>query len=118
MVHKVKGDDSYGTVQARLIGPNKEALGVVSTQPNAIAYVSVGTAQEVAKKGGRVHLLELDGVAATVENVGNETYPLRRPLHIITKGEPQGIVKEFIDFMLSEEGQKIVQSLEFIRVNG
>jgi len=117
IVHKKKGANAFGTKEARLIGPNKEAIAKVSTQPNAIAYVSVGTAQEIARKGARIKLLELDGVAATIANVGNETYPLRRPLHVLTNGAPQGTVKQFIDFMLSEEGQKIVTSLEFIPVN-
>lgn len=115
MVHKAKGANDFSTTTAMLIGPNKEAIAKVSTKPDSIAYVSVGTAQEIAKKGARIKLLELDGVAATITNVGNETYPLRRPLHVLTKGEPQGVVKEFIDFMLSDEGQQIVESLEFIK---
>ena len=85
-MHKKKGDKAFGTITARLIGPNKEAIAQVSTKPNAIAYVSVGTAQEIARKGARIKLLELDGVAATITNVGNETYPLRRPLHVVTYG--------------------------------
>lgn len=116
-VHKKKGDPEFSTVKATIIGANKEAIAAVSTKPNAIAYVSVGTAQEIAKKGGKLHLLTLDGVPATIENVGNETYPFRRPLHLVTKGQPQGTVKEFIDFLLSADGQKIVESLEFIKVN-
>ncbi len=117
MVHKKKGDSAFGTAEAKLIGPNKEAIAAVSTKTNAIAYVSIGTAQEIAKKGGRLKLLDLDGVPATIQNVGNETYPLRRPLHVITNGDPQGTVKEFIDFILSDEGQKIVEALEFIKVS-
>lgn len=116
-VHKKKGDPEFSTVQAQIIGDNKEAIAAVTTKPDAIAYVSVGTAQEIAHKGANIRLLDLDGVPATVENVGNETYPFRRPLHVLTKGQPQGKLKEFVDFLLSEEGQKIVQSLEFIRVN-
>ena len=117
MVHKKKGDTEFGSVQAQLIGPNKEAIAAVSTKVNAIAYVSVGTAQEIADKGGRLKLLTLDGVTASVENVGNETYPLRRPLHVVTKGDPQGTLKDFIDFLFSDEGQKIVESLDFIKVS-
>ena len=117
MVHKIKDGDNFGTVRAKLTGPNREALGVISTNKYAIGYVSIGCAQGVAQKGGRVHLLELDSVAATVENVKNKTYPLRRPLYIITKGEPQGIVKKFVDFLLGAEGQEIVESMDFIRVS-
>lgn len=117
MVHRKKGTEEFSTVRAKLIGPNKEAIAAISTKKNAIAYVSIGTAQEVAAKGGRIKLLELDGIPATIENVGNESYPFRRPLHLVTKGEAKGIVREFIDFVLSKEGQKIVTDLEFISIN-
>lgn len=116
-VHKKKGDPEFSTVKAQIIGDNKDAIAAVTTKPDAIAYVSVGTAQEIAHKGAKIRLLDLDGVPATIENVGNETYPFRRPLHVVTKGQPQGKLKEFVDFLLGEEGQKIVQSLEFIKVN-
>ncbi|MDP6543818.1 MAG: phosphate ABC transporter substrate-binding protein [Phycisphaerae bacterium] len=121
MVHRVKppkgskdSDDGYSKATSTLIGPNRQAIGYISTKPNAIAYVSVGTAQEIAAKGGRVKLLDLDGVKATVANVASETYPLRRPLNVITKGQASGDLKKFIDFMLSDAGQKIVEGLEFV----
>lgn len=116
MVHRKKGTENYSSVKAKLIGPNLEAIASVSIKKNSIAYVSVGTAQKVAAKGGRVKLMELDGVPATVENVANATYPLRRPLHLVTKGDPKGVIKEFIDFIESNEGQEIVKELEFIPV--
>ena len=116
VVDRKKGTNGYSTVTAKLIGPNREAIAAISTEPNAIAYVSVGTAQEVASKGGRVKLLDLDGVPATVAHMANETYPSRRPLHVVTKGQPEGILKEFIDFLTGEEGQTIVSSLEVIPV--
>jgi phosphate transport system substrate-binding protein len=117
MVHRKKGDKRYSKVKAKLIGPNREAIAAISTKKNAIAYVSVGTAQEVAARGGRVKLLVLDGVPATIENVANESYPLRRPLHLVTKGEANGIAKKFIDYITSKEGQEIVSGLEFIPIN-
>ena len=116
-VHKTKDDPDFSTVAASLIGANKEAIAKVITRPSAIAYVSIGTAQEIAQKGGRVKLLDLDGVKATIQNVANETYPLRRPLHIVTNGTPQGVVKEFVEFLMGDEGQKIVKSHEFITIN-
>ena len=116
MIHKTKDDAAFSTVEAKLIGANKEAIATVSTKPNSIAYVSIGTAQEIIQKGGRIKMLDLDGVKSTIQNVANETYPLRRPLHLITNGPPQGNVNDFIDFFLSVDGQKIVKSHEFISV--
>lgn len=116
MVHREKGTREYASITAKLIGPNREAIAAISTKKNAIAYVSVGTAQEVADKGGRIKLLELDGVPATIENVANESYPLRRPLHLLTKGTAKDSAKEFIDFLTGTEGQDIVKSLDFISI--
>ena len=100
-VHKKKGDPEFSSVTAQIIGANKEAIAAVVTEPDAIAHVSVGTAEANVMKGGKIRLLSLDGVPATVANVANESYPFRRPLHVLTKGQPQGKVKEFIDFLLS-----------------
>jgi len=116
MVHRMKGSTDFCQTNASVIGPNREAIAAVSTKPSAIAYVSVGMAQDVATKGGHVKLLDLDGVPASVANVANHTYPLRRPLNVVTKGAPQGTVKEFVDFLMKSEGQQIVTSLDFIAV--
>ncbi len=117
MVHRKKGTEEYSIVKARLIGPNREALAAVSLKKHAIAYVSIGTAQEVARKGGRIKILDLDGVAATVGNVANQSYPLRRPLNVITNGPAQGVAKEFIGFLTGDQGQTIVTDLEFISID-
>jgi len=50
----------------------------------------------------------------TVENVKRGTYPIARNLHLITDGEPEGLVEDFIDFMLSEDGQQIVEEEGFV----
>lgn len=116
MVFKVKGEDNFSTTEAIQIGSNKDAIAKVMTQLNGISYVSIGTAYSIASKGGRITLLELDGVKATVGNVENGSYPMHYPLNVITNGEPHGAVKEFIDFLLSEVGQNIVKSLDYISV--
>jgi phosphate transport system substrate-binding protein len=74
----------------------------VAGDKNAIGYVSM------ASVNSEVKAVELDGVAATEDNVKNGTYKLQRPFIYITKGDPTGIAKEFIDFVLSDEGQKII----------
>ncbi len=55
-------------------------------------------------------------IEPTVENVLNGEYPISRSLYMITNGEPKGIVKDFIDFVLSEEGQRIVEEEGFVPV--
>jgi phosphate transport system substrate-binding protein len=104
---KIKAD-------AIVIGPNGQAIKTLEGNPNAIAYISIGSAEKAVEQGSPIKLLSLDGVAATVENVRNGTYPLRRPLHLVTKGEPAGVAKEFIDFILSPEGQSVVARQDFV----
>ncbi len=101
---------------AHVIGSNTEAIAYVSGTPSAIGYVSVGTAEAAAKKGVAVKLLDLDGTKATSVNVANGSYPLRRELNLITKGEATGNVQKFINFVLSPDGQEIVAKLEFVPV--
>ena len=55
----------------------------------------------------------MDGQEATVENA---SYPITRPLHIVTNGKPSGDVAAFLDWTLSPEGQKVVKQ-RFVGVN-
>jgi phosphate transport system substrate-binding protein len=55
--------------------------------------------------------------APTIENVINGKYPISRPLFLYTNGQPQGLVKKFVDFVLSKEGQDIVLKTDFVPVN-
>jgi phosphate transport system substrate-binding protein len=83
--------DSNGTVR-QLVGDDV----------NAIGYISLGLVNQKVKS------LELDGVAATRENVINGTYILSRPYLFVTSTEPVGEVRKFIEFVLSAEGRALL----------
>jgi len=91
--------DSNGTI--------REA---VATNPNAIGYISIGLLSD------RVRALDLDRITPENKNVANGTYPLSRPVFFLTKGEPSGPVKEFIDFVLSGEAQSLIREKGLIPV--
>jgi phosphate transport system substrate-binding protein len=59
-----------------------------------------------------------DPIEPTLENITSKRYPITRPLYMLTNGEPGGAVKEFLDFIMSEEGQQIVASADYIPVQG
>lgn len=84
----------------------------VATNSNAIGYVSLGAIQGA----NDVKAVKVDGVEATAENVKNGSYKISRPFLYLTKGEPQGVVKAYIDWVLSDQGQEIVAQ-EYIPVN-
>jgi len=55
-----------------------------------------------------VKAITLDGVAATSDNVINGSYSLYRPFLFVTTGEPEGLVKEYIDYVRSPDGQRLL----------
>jgi phosphate transport system substrate-binding protein len=103
---------------AVIIGPNGQAIASVAGNPDSIAYVSIGSAAVAEQEGVKIRRVRLDGVEPTVENVKNGAYGLRRPLCLVTRGAPSGLAKEYMDFVLSPEGQRIVLGQEFVPVAG
>ena len=102
------------TKDAIVTKENGEVAAKVASTPGSIGYVGMAFADQVEKAGGR--RLLVNGVKDTVPNVVSKKYPLARSLFILTKGDPaQGSVeKAFIDFILSDKGQAIVKSTDFI----
>jgi phosphate transport system substrate-binding protein len=82
----------------------------ISVDPYGIGYISIGYLDDT------VAPVTLDGVSPTLENVRNGDYTIARGLYMNTKGEPGGLTRLFIDYILSKEGQEIVAEKGFIRV--
>lgn len=99
-----------------VIGDNQHGLKVVAGDPAAIGYVSIGAAEYEAGQGSPIKLLPLDDVAARVEHIVDGTFPLARPLNLVTIAEPVGLAKEFIEFARSEEVHDIVRGLYLVPV--
>lgn len=97
-----------------VIGDNEQGIKTVAGNRNAIAYVSIGTAEYDAKNGVPIKLLPLDGVEATVENVRKATFPLARPLNLVTAGTPTGVTKTFLEFARSKAVRDIVAAQQFV----
>ncbi|MBF0495345.1 MAG: phosphate ABC transporter substrate-binding protein [Deltaproteobacteria bacterium] len=70
----------------------------------AIGITGVSSARKRSLK-----ILALDGIDPTVGNISSGTYTAFRPLYIATKGKPEGEVKKFLDWLISEKGQAIVE---------
>jgi phosphate transport system substrate-binding protein len=102
--------ESLITNMAILQPSNGAVRTTVATTPNSIGFLSFGYLDASVKA------LAIDGVAATVENAINGSYPIIRPLYFLTKEEPTGLVKEFIDFCLSSTGQDIIKAEGYISV--
>jgi phosphate transport system substrate-binding protein len=99
-----------------IIGDNQQGIKLVSKTPEAIGYVSIGTAQYEAENGQPIKLLPVGGVNARVENVANGTFPLSRTLNLVTSkdAEPSVAAKQFLEFAGSSEVSDLVESLQFV----
>jgi len=82
---------------------NGSVKEVVATDPYAIGYISLGLLDK------RVKGLSVEGVAPEVENIKAGTYKIVRPFLFLTNGEPGETARAFIDFVLSKEGQAVLQ---------
>lgn len=98
------------SARAILQPSNGSIKTTVAGDPDAIGFISFGYIDSSVKA------LAIDGVEATVDNARNGIYPVVRPLLFLTKGQPAGLAKEFIDYCLGPEGQAIVAE-DYIPVN-
>lgn len=87
---------------------NQAIASTVAKTPGAIGYVGLGYISS------QVKALVLDGVMPSNTTVLSNKYKLGRPLFMYTNGTPQGVVKDFLDFVLSEDGQKLVEEAGFV----
>ena len=85
-------EDSNGTVRE-----------IVAHDPHAVGFISLGLVNE------QVRALELDGAVANEENIRNGSYRLVRPFLFVSRGGLTGAAKEFVDFVLSNEGQALIK---------
>lgn len=92
---------------ALLQASNQAVASTVARTPNAIAYVGLGFMKEAKP-------IDIDGVTPSKETVLSGKYPLGRPLFMYTNGTPSGLAKDFIDFVKSDEGQKIVDEEGYV----
>ena len=77
---------------------------------NAIGYVSLGSLNDSVKA------VKINGVLPTAENVKNGSYEVSRPFNIATKGTVSEVAQDFIDFILSDEGQKVVSDNGYVSI--
>jgi len=88
---------------------------LVSDDPNAIGFISLGLVEEGEKL---VKALSLEGVAATRENILSGVYSLSRPFLFVAGETPHGPAMDFIEFILSAEGQRILTAEGLITLGG
>lgn len=103
--------DERITPKAIVQNSNGSVKQLVANDKNAVGFISLGLVND------QVIALSLDGITATYENIVNGSYELYRPFLFIAAAEPTGSTKQFVDYVLSEEGQQILMKKGLISVS-
>ena len=90
---------------------SSEVKTAIQGSDNAIGYMGYSYVMR-----GDTRVISLDGIAPTVENIKNGTYPIARKLYFVTLGEPSVGARAYIDYVLSQEGQQIASENGFIPI--
>ncbi len=107
-------DETLFSMDTLLLPSSEGIISEVRQNPNAIGYDGLGYVPDdlkmiaIAKEAGGEYVLP------SIATVNDKTYAIARDLYMYTNGEPTGIVKEYLDWILSEEAQQIVADLGFV----
>ena len=93
---------------ALLVASNGQAVQTVAQNKFAIGYIGIGYIDKSIK------VLKVNGNSASAKSVRDGSWLVARPLFMYTNGKPAGTIAKFIDFMLSKEGQKIVNEVKYV----
>jgi phosphate transport system substrate-binding protein len=103
--HILEGNE-YCT-EAVIEPTTRSVIEFIENNPGAIGYGSIGYK-------GDILFAKIDGIEPSEKNAQNDTYPITRYLHFFTTQLPKGAVKEFVNWVLSPDGQRIVKQSGFI----
>lgn len=98
----------HTTEEAIIANSTEIVLSNVAGDSSAIGYVSLGSLNN------KVKALKIDGAEATVDNIKSGTYKISRPFNIATNGKASDAAQDFMNFILSAEGQKVVEDAGYI----
>jgi phosphate transport system substrate-binding protein len=111
-----KGPEEFAA--GALLMPSSQAIAdEVAQNPDAIGYYGMGYISPKQKPIAVAKDEKSEYVSPTIQNVISGKYPISRPLFLYTNGQPKGLVKKFLDFVLSKEGQDIVLAIDFVPIN-
>ncbi|GAB1402657.1 phosphate ABC transporter substrate-binding protein [Elusimicrobiota bacterium] len=100
-----------------LLMPSSQAIfDEIYQNPNALGYVGMGFINDKVKALSISNWGSNVFIYPSLENVKSGMYPISRPLYLYTDGEPKNMVKDFIEFTLSQRGQQIVAETDFVPI--
>lgn len=110
-------DKTLFSMDTLLLPSSEGIIAELRQNPNAIGYDGLGYVPKdlqmiaIAEKEGGLYVLP------SISTVNDKSYPIARDLYMYTDGEPTGVVKDYLDWILSPDAQEIVAELGFVPVN-
>ena len=99
------------TEEASITNNTAVMMSTVAGDVDAIGYISLGSLNDSVKA------VKIDGVEATAENIKSGEYKVSRPFNIATNGEVSEVTQDFIDYILSPEGQAVIEENGYISID-
>ena len=99
------------TDEASVTNSTSVMMTTVAGDENAIGYISLGSLDDTVKA------VKIDGVEATVENVSNDSYKIARPFNILTSDKESDAAKDFVNYIMSADGQAVISDNKYIPVD-
>ena len=99
------------TEEASITNNTAVMMSTVAGDVDAIGYISLGSLNDSVKA------VKIDGVEATAENIKSGEYKVSRPFNIATNGEVSDVAQDFIDYILSPEGQAVIEENGYISID-
>ena len=107
----LKGFSDIADPVGKILYTTQDTVEGIKEYASAIGFVSLPVV-----RGAELKVLKVDGVYPSVENARDGKYKLVLPLGIVYKQEPQGLSKQFIDFLFGKEGQAVITSMGAVPV--
>ncbi len=101
---------------ALMLSSSQAIADEVAQNSSAVGYYGMGYISPREKALAIAKDADSPYVQPTIANVVSQAYPISRPLLMVSRGQPQGLVADFLNFVLSPEGQKIVIKIDFVPV--
>lgn len=98
----------YTTDKAVVTNSTSVMMTTVAGDPYSIGYISLGSLNDTVKA------LKIDGAAASADNIKNGSYKISRPFNIVTKDGLDGTSQDFVDFIMSADGQSVIEQNGYI----
>src|SRR5437763_6214734 len=111
MINDISTKTRSYTLDPHKSAGNEQNAQEVGKNPNGAGYVGLAYA-----KASGIKVVAIDGAMPSKESVLGKAYPYARPTFYYTNGEPTGVAKEFVDFTISDAGQKIVEQVGFVPI--